>query len=118
MHYIVSVSDYPTGFPGEIFKAVIRKCYPISVAYNDVNNLFRLLKSCVFNFTCSKALIYYVFYKKIKTEKLGEFLINVDVNEIKSFFDKVPNDYIVFLNIYNILNKYYTEIFLYSKKIK
>ena len=65
-----------------------------------------MFKSCGFNFTCSKALIDYAFYKKIKTEKLGEFLINVDVNEIKSFFDKVPNDYIVFLNIYNILNKY------------
>lgn len=105
-YYKVTVSEYPTGLSGEIVKAVIRKGYPISVAYNDVNNLFKLLKSCGFNLTCCKALIDYAFYKKIKAEKLGEFLINVDVNEIKSFFDKVLNDYIVFLNIHSILNKF------------
>lgn len=117
-HYRITVSSYPTGFPGEIFKAVMRNNYPTSIAYNDVNNLFRLFKSCGFNLTCSKALIDYAFYKQIKEEKLGDFLRGVDVNEIKHFFAKVPNDYILFLNIYNILDKYYKNVLSKNMKIK
>lgn len=117
-HYAVNVSQYPTGYPGEIFKAVIRKEYPRSAAYNDVNNMFMLLKSCGFNLTCCKVLIDYAFYKKIKGEKLGDFLINIDLNEIKPYFNKGVNDYIVFFNTYNILTKYYKNVFCEDKKIK
>lgn len=117
-HYMVKVSDYPTGYPGEIFKAVILKNYPRSVAYNDVNNMLMLFKSCGFNLTCCKALIDYAYSKKIKSEKLGEFLNNIDIDEIKPYFNKVTRNYIVFLNINNILTKYYKNVFCEDKKTK
>lgn len=86
--------------------------------FNNVNELFRLLKSCGFNLTCSKALIDYAYNKKVKEEKLGDFLLNIDLNEIKQHFNKVSNDYTLFLNIYNIITRYYKDICYNNTKTK
>ena len=56
------------------------------------------------------------YYKKNKEEKLGDFLLNIDLNEIKQYFNKVSNDCTLFLNIYNILTKYYKDICCNSTK--
>lgn len=109
-YYTVGVSNYPTGFPGEIFKAVIRRSYPKSIAYESANEMFFLFKSCGFNLTCTKALMDYAFAKKVKDITLGEFLLSIDLNEIKFLFSKVKNDYDVFVNLYNILTSYYKNI--------
>lgn len=117
-YYPISISDYPTGFPGEIFKTVMWRSYPGSKVYKDVSELFRLLKSCGFNLTCSKALIDYAYNKKVKEEKLGDFLLNINLNEIKQYFNKVSNDYTLFLNIYNIITKYYINICINNTNVK
>lgn len=105
-----SSTDY--GFPGKIFNAIIRNKNTSHLAYSYIHEFYKTLKSCGFNQTCSKALMDIAYYQKISDVTLGEFLYNLDLEEVKQVFGKVPQEYPVFVNILNIL------VYFYNNEIK
>lgn len=109
--------DY--GFPGKIFNTVIRRTYPKHIAYEYVNEFYRTLKSCGFDQSSTKALMDIAYLKKVNNITLGDFLLNLNQEEVKEVFSRIPREYNVFVNILNIIVHFYNNnMKLNSPKIK
>lgn len=106
---MIATSSIDYGFPGKIFNALIRNKNTRHLAYAYINEFYKTLKSCGFNQTCSKALMDIAYSQKITGVTLGDFLSNLDLEEVKQLFAKVPQEYPVFVNILNILVYFYNN---------
>lgn len=94
---------------GKVFDLLIYYPENIKDAYPYILSFYKTLKSCGFEqYTC-KVLIDYAYFNKVNNISLGEFLLSLDLNSLKSEFGKRPRVYGPFINVYSTLIKYYKE---------
>lgn len=99
--------DY--GYPGKIFNTAFRTSKNKNIIFQYVNEFYRVLKSCGFDQTCSKALIDIAYSNNINDVSLGEFICNLNPEEVKGIFSKVPQEYPIFINVLNIIVYFYNN---------
>jgi len=106
--YIFSPYPYSNRY-GRVFDAMIYYPEEIKTAYPHILAFYKTLKSCGFEqYTC-KVLIDYAFFNKVNNLSLGEFLLNLDVENLEKEFVKRKRVYKPFVNVYSTLIKYYKE---------
>ena len=102
--------------PGYVFDYVVRH----HVKVNSIYEFYKILKQCGFDQFCTKAIIELIYMKqlnqdslnsfqlvKIPDATLGELLSQIELEDVKKIFSKIPNEYPVFINILNTLLEYY-----------
>ena len=72
-----------------------------------INELYKVLKSCGFDQSATKAIIDIAYEDKINNITLGEFLSNLSLEKINNKFKKINRELKPFLNILNIILDYY-----------
>lgn len=97
--------DY--GFPGYVCHLVYVNKFVSKDEFNQVDEFYKILKSCGFDQTSVKALIDIAYEQKIDDVTLGEFLSLLSLDVIENRFLKVPQELKPFLNILNIIIDYY-----------
>lgn len=97
--------DY--GFPGTILNNVYGNEYINEETLKKINELYKVLKSCGFDQSATKALIDIAYEEKINNISLGEFLSNLSLEKINNQFKKINQELKAFLNILNIILDYY-----------
>lgn len=97
--------DY--GFPGYVCHLVYGNKFVSKDVFNQVDEFYKILKSCGFDQTSVKALIDIAYEQKTDNVSLGKFLLNLSLDVIKNRFLKVPQELNPFLNILNIIIDYY-----------
>lgn len=112
--YPVAMSSFETGYPGKIFNSILKNKLINNDTKTYIFSLYKTLKSCGFDNSSTKALIDYAFAQKIMDISLGDYLLSIDLDDIKKYFKRIPQEYIPFLNVYNIIMEYYN----FSKKEK
>ena len=102
--YFYPHPDY--GFPGTIFNNVYGNEYIDKDIFKKVDEFYKILKSCGFNQTATKALIDIAYEEKINNTTLSEFLLNLPIEKINKKFNKVTRELKPFLNILRIIIDY------------
>lgn len=98
---------YDYGFPGYVCHLVYGNKFVSKDMFNQVDEFYKILKSCGFDQTSVKALIDIAYEQKIDDISLGEFFSSLSLDVIKNRFLKVPQELKPFLNILNILIDFY-----------
>ena len=103
--YFYPHPDY--GFPGTILNNVYENEYIDEETLKKIDEFYKVLKSCGFDQSATKALIDIAYEEKINNISLGEFLSNLSLDKINQKFKKVERELKPFLNILNLLLDYY-----------
>lgn len=112
VNHPITITSYDYGYPGNIFNTILRSKKTGHMSYQFVSEFYRILKSCGFDLTSAKALLDIAYLNKVQDITLGAFLSNLDEEQVKKVFSKVPQEYPVFVNILNIL------VYFYNNEIK
>lgn len=99
------ISPYSShGYPGDVTKH--RNDPRNKEVQRTINSFYKVLKSCGFNQTATKALIDIAYEQNLNNITLSEFLSNLSLDVIEEKFKKVPQELNPFINILNIINDF------------
>lgn len=110
--FAIRLNQVDYGYPGYIFNQCIRSKSKIS----SIFDFYRVLKQCGFDQSGVKAVLDLIYLKNshevslctfckidIEAETLVELLSQIPLEKIKKVFSKVPNEYVVFINVLTLL---------------
>lgn len=109
-NFTINISPYSSyGYPGDVFKTVHSELFPYHNILLNVDSFYKVLKSCGFDQSATKALIDIAYEEKTSRTTLGEFLENLSIDKINEKFKRVPQELTPFLNILKIILDYHKE---------
>ena len=103
INYYIRISPYNYNYPGDVFNTVYQNEFIHPDIFHKIDEFYKTLKSCGFDQSSTKALIDIAYEEQITNTSLGNFLSNISPNKIKEKLKKVPQEYIPFTNILNII---------------
>lgn len=112
--YISPYSDY--GYPGNVLKSINK--HTDANIKKTITSLYKILKSCGFNQTQTKALIDIAYKKKLTNITLGEFLSSLSEFQITEKLRKIPGEIQPFINIISIIKDFQEEYNLLNNNNK